>query len=280
MKTDIETSFQYYESNMPAVNELTIGTVIEYDEKIGFTMTLDEYSDHTSLLPLCNLARKSTWKQIKSLSIGSKHPVIVTFINNDVIDLSLMDVSPREHDDYLLYNQLSIQLLYSFKHLSKLSGCGVMELYKNIAWNNWEKNYADLDTHLFNKLSIRENIDNLSVEEKYKDLLKEHHIALFGIHTVKVVKKVKLISFDPDGSNCIINAFLSAQKEFKTDKTHSNEELYYNHDYCNVEYRPTAIPIYDIICVSCSKITAENLANNIAKFLISNINSNGKGEII
>lgn len=274
---DSSSGAYFYSNTLPVTNEIVMATVKSYDEKLGFTMTLDEYACHEGLLPLCNLSRKGTWKQIKSLGIGTKHVVIVSSVDTarETVDLSLMDLSPTEAEEFTKYYSITIHFNNSLKRLAHLSGKSVEDLYRNIVWNNYTKNYLEPEDHIGTRLSLRDNIAGLELDDEYRELLTKYHMQVFGAHTVKSVQKIKLVSFDPYGSRKVAEAFKAARDEFETDKVYTNEEMYLDQTLYCTEFRPTAPPIYEIVVTSCYLDRAREIAVKIANYVADKIRANG-----
>lgn len=267
----------FYSNTLPVVNEIVMATVRSYDEKIGFSMTLDEYNNHDGLLPLCNLSRKGTWKQIKSLAVGTKHIVIVANVDlvKSTVDLSLMDLSPSEAEEFAKYYTITTHFHNCLKRLSHLAGKSSEDLYCNIVWNNYNKNYQEPENHIGTILALRDNIAELELDDEYRDLLTKYHMQVFGAHTVKAVQKLKMVSFDPYGSKKIAEAFKAARDVFHTDVAHTNEEMYLDQLLHCVEFRPIAPPVYEVVITSCNIAKAQETATQIATFIADKIRANG-----
>ena len=256
---------RFYKNRVPSVGELVMATVKKFDKNVGFYVELDEYEGCKALLTLLHTVKKRARKSLTSIiPINSKQVVSVISVSDDGfnIDVSRNNINNDEFDRFIQFFTQEKQLNSAMRKLSYLSKKPILDLYQNIVWNNFSKNYNE-DAPIRAIDQLFHHLDDILLDDDYRDALTKHHYTIFGpvIHTLK--KTFTMVSFENDGSIKVSKAL----KELIPDKKFSKKELNADISKYNTVIRPIALPKYEAVITSSSIKTNSEVLSQIKSAL-------------
>lgn len=264
----------WYSKTVPDVHEYVLARIISLDD-IGFNVALEEYNDLPALLIISDVLKKRTRKNLVNVCpIDSSQILIVTNIekgrdDNFIIDVSMKDVEEADRDRIAKYMANSQRIIGISRRLSYMTEYTQADWLSNAFSSLLDK---DNETHVFETLSLRENIDDLEIPDVYKEALHINHKRLFGINLVKIVKKVKLVIFTVDGCSQVRERLSSLISPVLDDET------LYDGDGTNVEIRPIAIPVYEVVVTAGTTRAATTKCDEVVLNIIEFGKKNGFAE--
>jgi translation initiation factor 2 alpha subunit (eIF-2alpha) len=246
----------FYKNNLPKINELVMITIKKFDKNVGFYVKMNEYSDKEALLNISQIVSGRTRKKVTSLiPLNSKQVAVVMDVTEDgKVDVSIKNVHKKDIVLFEKYYNCAKRLHSSIKQLSYLSKIDMNELYDNVVWNNFEKDYRlpndEQPIHILHYFPGK-----LTLTEEYRLPLVTHHLKVFGpvIYTIK--KHFILVSYDQTGMDTVINKL----KTFIPEKKYSKKELSDDDKKYNITLLPIAMPKYEITISSTNIETNNNV---------------------
>jgi translation initiation factor 2 alpha subunit (eIF-2alpha) len=264
---------KFHNNSRPEMDEVTMCTVISYNEQTGFNVMLDEY-DLEGLVALVDLNSKKIRGPVSSfLKTGEQMPLLVIDPGVDgIVYLSKKDVKPQKakicSDRYALSCKLfnvakrlpeHLEFTETFRYLnSRPDPDDDLDLDPNI-----------VEDHPWVLLQNRE-WERLSMTDEQIQAIEDMHSKIFGIKPRSIRFKFTLYSFACEGNAVVRDHLLHiletwsrpiAASDNTTNATNatnaptewSDEELYQDTSRCNLSIQPIAIPTFQ------AKITAYNL---------------------
>ncbi len=254
-----------YNELLPKKDELIIVTIKSFDKNIGFYVTMDEYNNKEALLNISQSINGRARKNITSIvPINSKQVVYVMDVSDEEVDVSRKNINKTEQTKLLTYFSQVKRLRTAMKKLSYFSGTDLTDLYENIVWPNFSKNYSDeksIDCYPMD--TVLRNPEKLEIPDKYKQILMQYHLKVFGPVVYTDINKFMLVSYQNDGCKQISNIL----SRFVSIKKHTKNDLGKDPEKFNIIIRPIALPKYEIEIISTSqqtnKLQLENFVVNI-----------------
>lgn len=250
---------KFYETtSRPAVDEVTMCTVTNFDEQSGFSVHLEEY-DLDGLLVLRELHNKKIRVPLASfLKVNTRLPLMVvdSGYGDGKVYLSKKIVKSDQIKACILNYQLNNRLF------------NLVERLPDGNWD-WKEIFQTLNSpgldqaeHPWTLLNDREwgdqGLENLTEEQV--TILQTYHAKLFGMKPQSVRAKFTIYTFAVEGNNLVRDLLISVENKWNRPVTDvddtriwTQEELYNKEDRCNISILPMAIPAFQL------KVTAYNL---------------------
>jgi translation initiation factor 2 alpha subunit (eIF-2alpha) len=254
----------WYSKTIPDVHEYVLARIISLDD-IGFNVALEEYNDLPALLIISDVLKKKTRKNLANICpIDSSQILVVTNIekgrdDNVIIDVSMKDVEETDRNRIATYMANSQRIIGISRRLSYMTEYTQSDWMTNAFSALLDK---DSETHLLDTLSLREHIDDLEIPDAYREALHKHHKRLFGINLVKTSKKVKLVMFTVDGCAQV------RERLSRLVSSDLDDEALYDGDGVNIEIRPIAIPVYEVVVTAGTTRVATTKCDEIVSDII------------
>lgn len=262
----LQNRMYWYTNKYPTIKELVMATIVSFQPESGFSVTLDEYDNIIGLLVISSVYRNRTRKNIQSICpVGSKHVLMVTHTESDrnYIDLSKKDVDEKDQKLMIQYYGKTKRLVNMAQRLSNLTSHSEQEWMDNVFTPNLNKGDMLNGIHLVDTLSLRENVEDLDLDEEYENDLLANHKKLFGTNIVKILQKIKLVAFGIDGCADISKKLHELIVTGSTD-----DEMYDNNNKYTVVIRPTAIPVYEIVVAAGTTTKAKRVVKTVVNTLL------------
>lgn len=252
----------FYPSKHPEVHEVTMCTVVSFDDSTGFYVQLDEYDNQKALLPLKELSNKKIRKSITSfLKIGTQLPLCVIEVDDDGIVVSKKGLRASAISSCKERYSLNVKLFalgrriafavlnaavdgkveeedIDVKEIGRLEGdwVGCLQAVNSPA--------VELPDHPFTMISDRSRLSTVPIPADKISVLEDHFVTLFGIHPITETHNVTIQTFSIEGMDEVKRVLTGITKQY--DKVHTDEELYSDPHAANVTILPTAIPVFQV----------------------------------
>lgn len=242
---------KFYSAPRPEVDEVTMCTVTQYNDQVGFEVNLDEY-DLTGFVVLIELHSKKIRGPISSfLKVGDQLPLMVLDSGTEgQVYLSKKDVKPAQiaecKERFILNNRL-------FHLIQRLPDS--QELAETI--QDMNSPHSTEEDHLWTLLQNREwdKLDGLT--ESQLQLFKEQHFKLFGSKPQSIRAKFTIHSFAVNGNEIVRDHLIKIRDMYRPNKEGkeewTNDELYEDTSRCNLVIQPIAIPTFQMKATAYEK---------------------------
>jgi len=240
-------------TSRPAVDEITMCTVTEFNEDSGFRVRVDEYG-LDGFLMLSELHNKKIRGPISNfLKVGTQLPLTVVDPGSDdgAVFLSKKDVKEQQCKEcktrYLLNNKLII--------LAKRLPGDTEQWLSTFR----EINSPDLqeEDHPWTLIQHRD-LDELELSEEQRHSIISNHAKLFGVKPQCLRAQFIVYSFAIDGNQRVKDILLGILTRWNrpsndsTETTWTDEQLYGDNTRCNLTILPIGLPTFQL------KVTAYN----------------------
>ena len=243
---------KFYKELRPEVDQVTMCTVTEYNEGIGFSIQLDEYNQEGFLM-LVELHNKKIRVPFSSfLKVGTRLPLLVLDSGSEDSQayLSKKGVKQNQIKECKLRFQLNNRLSNLSKRLPVVEGSNWLLTFIEIN----DPECEDETQHPWTSIQTREwsHLKGLNCEQL--KVLKDNHAKLFGIKPQSVRLVFSLYSFAIEGNASVRDSLISVRDKWSKDgkDSYTNDELYIDNQLCNIYIQPIAIPSFQL------KVTAYN----------------------
>lgn len=266
---------KFYETSRPTTDEVTMCTVIEYNDQAGFRVRLDEY-DLEGFLMLVELHNKKIRGPISSfLKINTQLPLVV--IDSGSVDgqvyLSKKAVkslhSKACKERFILNNRL---FNLALRLQTQNPGLGLVHTFQEINSPHLEE-----DEHPWTLLQNREWDQLKALSETQIQVIKLQHAKLFGIKPQSIRTKFSAYSFAIRGNELVRDRLIEIRDMWNrpgsgSGQGWSNNELYEDTSRCNLEIQPIGIPTFQIKVTAYHRDRCYEVINEVRAKLTANDN--------
>jgi translation initiation factor 2 alpha subunit (eIF-2alpha) len=244
---------KFYETVRPKVDEITMCTVTEYNDGVGFTVSLDEY-DQQGFLMLVELHNKKIKVPFSSfLKVGTQLPLSVLDpgLEDGQAYLSKKDVKGAQGKACKSRFQLNNRLVNLARRLDRAAGgeldwIGIFQ----------ELNRPDHTEHIWTLIQNREwdQLQAAGLGDKWTLCLKEKHPKLFGIKPKSARAECSVWSFAIEGNAVVRDLLIKVRDQWNkpgvaesgASSWWTSEELYEDTERCNLDVKPIAMPKFQL----------------------------------
>jgi translation initiation factor 2 alpha subunit (eIF-2alpha) len=263
---------KFYEKEQPDIDEVTMCTVLSYNDGVGFDIHLDEY-DMNGFLANKELSTKNRIrKSIASfLKVGTQLPLQIVTIEHDRAIVSKKTVNNDNIKEckqrfglnqkiFALARRLAFTVISAQSKADGKEPCDPDLGTVAGVEKKWLEQFRpllsteeELEDHLYYVLSDRDKISGLNMKPEQIAIIEHHHAKLFGIKPITITSEFTIQVFDIEGMKKVQDVLLSILGTYRKpdadkDGTDSwtDEELYAREDVANVNIIPSAIPTFQL----------------------------------
>lgn len=264
-----DSSTNSWYSTQPQIGHTVMFTTGDTNE-IGYSVTMDEYSDQEAFLPFSELSARHIRKNPASfLKHHSKHCGNITDIGDGNMYISLKGVSKEQKKTHSELYGLNTKLFSLCRRLSHFDFTTDEwhKVFQTVMERSLEQNTTHPYTVITDRFGLRDTDDKF-MDSRYVEVILNNHATIFGMKPYITESKLMLVTFDCDGNQLTKEEITRVLSELKPEnEEYSDEILYEQQGKFNLSVAPVALPIFRFTVTAYQDTVSKAISTQLSDML-------------